>query len=259
VTRPRASRALAALVCAALIGAGCGDDESSDSEREGTITVSAATSLTDAFTRIGDDFTAAHPGVEVTFNFDSSSTLSAQILEGAPADVFASADEANMIKLTDESRIDGEPEVFARSELVIVTKPGNPEGITGLADLADVGVVALCGADVPCGKYAQQALDAAGVVIPETNVTRGQNARATLTAVAEGDALAGIVYVTDAASAGEAVATVAIPAEQNAIATYPIAVLADASDAELAAAFVAYVLGDDGQAVLEEFGFLSPA
>ena len=196
----------------------------------------------------------------MTFNFDSSSALATQILEGAPADVFASADEANMAKLTDEGLIAGEPEVFARNELVIVTKPGNPEGIETLADLADAGVISLCGEEVPCGKYAEQALDdGRASTIPESSVTRGQNVGATLTAVTEGDAVAGIVYVTDAEAAGDAVEAVAIPADANVIATYPIGVLEASGNAELAEAFVAYVLGDEGQAVLKEYGFLPPA
>jgi molybdate transport system substrate-binding protein len=257
---------LAPGVVLMLVLVGCGSDDSdetassttADSELEGAITVSGATSLTDALTQIGDDFSAANPGVEVTFNFDSSWTLATQILEGAPADVFASADEANMTKLTDESLIAGEPEVFARNELVIVTKPGNPEGIADLADLADMGVISLCGEDVPCGRYALEALDDAGVTIPESSVTRGQNVGATLTAVAEGDAVAGIVYVTDARAAGDAVEAVAIPAAVNVVATYPIGVLEASGDAAVADAFVAYVLSDEGQAVLEELGFLPP-
>lgn len=266
------------LAVVGLLLAGCGDDSSDTaassttttestattgspttaaSELEGTVTVSGAKSLTDAFEQIADDFTAANPEVEVTFTFDSSSTLATQIIEGAPADVFASADEANMTKLTEEGLV-GASTVFARNELTIVTKPGNPLGIESLADLVDAGVVSLCAEDAPCGKYAGEALAAAGVTIAESSVTRGQNAGATLTAVAEGDAVAGIVYVTDALGAGDTVESVAIPSDQNVIATYPIAVLEAASDAAVAEAFVAYVLGDEGQAILAEHGFLPP-
>jgi molybdate transport system substrate-binding protein len=200
---------------------------------------------------------AANPGVEVTFNFDASSALTTQIMEGAPADVFASADETHMIKLIDAGLVAGEPQTFARNELVIVTKPGNPEEIAELADLADGGVVSLCGEKAPCGRYAQEALDKAGVTIPESNVTRGQDVGAALTAVTEGDAVAGIVYVTDAEGAGDAVETVEIPTEQNVIATYPIAVLTGASNEEVADAFVAYVVSDEGQSVLAEYGFVT--
>lgn len=224
----------------------------------GEITVSAAASLTEAFDRIKTDFEQANPGTTVTANYDSSTILSQQILDGAPVDVFASADEANMAKLVDADAVAGEPTVFARNQLAIVTKPGNPEGIETLADLADVGVVSLCGQDVPCGRLAGQVLDGAGVAIPESSVTRGQNVRATLTAVTEGDAVAAIVYSTDARSAGDQVETVDIAVADNAIATYPAAVLAEASNAELAEAFVAYVASAEGQAVLEELGFLAP-
>jgi molybdate transport system substrate-binding protein len=246
-------------VAATLIPlAGCSSETTASSEPEGAITVAAATSLTDAFTAIADDFEDANPGVEVTFTFDSSSTLSTQILEGAPADVYASADAANMTTVADESLLAGDPAIFARNELVIITKPGNPEGITSLTDLADAGVIALCGEDVPCGTYAGEALEAAGVTIDESSITRGQNAGATLTAVAEGDAVAGVVYVTDARSAGDTIDAVTIAADANVTATYPIGVLEAADDAAVADAFLAYVLSDAGQAVLEEHGFLPP-
>ena len=277
----RSFTAMAALTAVAgLLLAGCGSDSSTDTAStttaaglsshlggsaptsasgvEGTVTVSAASSLTAAFTRIGESFAAANPGAEAAFNFGASSALSAQILDGAPADVYASADEANMTLLTDADLIAAGPEVFARNELAIVTKPDNPEGISGLTDLADVGVVALCGEEVPCGKLAKQALDGAGVSIPESSVTRGQDAKATLTAVAEGDAVAGIVYVTDAEAAADSVESVAIPADQNVFAVYPIGVIAASDNADVATAFMDYVLGDSGQAVLEQLGFLPP-
>lgn len=253
------------VVVTGVLAAGCGDTGSAntstagDDGPEGTITVSAATSLTKAFSDIGEDFSAANPGAEVTFSFDASSALATQIIEGAPADAFASADESNMTTLVDAGLVAGEPAVFARNELVIVTKPGNPEGIESLADLADAGVISLCGAEVPCGRYAAEALTKAGVSIDEADVTRGQNAGATLTAVSEGDAVAGIVYVTDAEGAGEAVEAVAIPEAENVVATYPIGVLGSSEAPEVATAFMDYVLGDEGQAALLEYGFLPPS
>lgn len=226
------------------------------SDLTGTITVSAAASLTAPFTTIGEHFMEANPGTEVTFNFDSSGTLATQVLDGAPADVFASADAADMAELTDADLIAGEPEVFARNRLAIVVKKGNPTGVKTLADLA-TGTVSLCGTEVPCGRYADQILSEAGVTIPESSVTRGQNVKATLAAVAEGDADAGIVYLTDIT--GDMVEAVEIPEDGNAIATYPIGVIAASANAATAEAFLAYVLSDDGQAVLEEAGFLPPA
>lgn len=276
----RSVKLLLALVAAmSLLVAGCGsgskdatsgtttatapaagsDTTAAASTLTGTITVSAAASLTEAFTQLGDDFHAVHPDTTVDLNFDSSSTLSAQIIDGAPADVFASADIINMTKLTDADRIAGEPQAFARNALVIVTKPGNPAGITGLADLVDVGVVSLCGAEVPCGKFAQQALDTAGITIGASNITRGQNVKATLTAVTQGDAVAAIVYVTDALAAGSAVTTVTIPPAQNVVATYPIGVVAGSGNATVARAFMDHVLSTDGRAVLQRFGFLPPS
>lgn len=270
--------ALLVLVVALLTGCGSDSDDSAatttapeattttDSTTttpslEGKITVSAAASLRDAFTAIAADVNETNPDFEIEFNFDSSSTLATQIIEGAPADVFASADEKNMTKLAEADKVDGESTIFARNELVIVTKPGNPAGIESLADLAAAaqeGVISLCGEDVPCGRYAAEALTAAGVTIPETSVTRGQNVTATLTALTEGDAVAAIVYATDALAAGDAVTTIKIPADHNVIASYPIAAVSGSEQADLANAFVEAVLSDAGQKILETYGFLPP-
>lgn len=225
---------------------------------EGRITVSAAASLTEAFGEIAKQFEARNPGVEVTSNFDASSALVEQIRQDAPVDVFASADEANMEKLVGDGLVEGTPEVFARNEAVIVTKPGNPDGIKGLADLADVGVVALCGEEVPCGKIAAKLLAEAGVTIPADRITRGQNVKATLGAVVNGDARAGIVYVTDAKAAGDGVASVRIPESPASINVYPIGVLKASGHKAVAAAFVRYVVSARGQAVLGAAGFLPP-
>ncbi len=224
----------------------------------GTLTIPAAASLTEPFTAIRTSFEAANPGVtDVAFSFDSSSRLAEQIRQGAPADVFASADEASMATLVDAGLVAGTPQVFARNQLAIVVKAGNPRRVRGLADLASVGTVSLCGSEVPCGRYADQVLQRAGVSIPVDTVTRGPNAKATLGAVADGDADAGIVYVTDVT--GDRVEAVSIPADQNAVASYPIAVLAEARNPGAAQAFVAQVLGPDGQAALRAAGFLPPS
>jgi molybdate transport system substrate-binding protein len=256
-----------------LVAAGCGgdDDDSSGSsattaaattttgaKATGSVTVSAAASLTEAFNKMGTDFTAANPDAKVTFNFGSSGTLATQIQQGAPADAFASADEDNMNKLVTAGLVDGTPTVFATNKLVIVTKPGNPKNVKGLSDLPNLSTVSLCGETVPCGKYAAQILQTAGVTIPENKVTRGQDVKATLAAVTTGDADAAIVYVTDAKSAADTVDTVAIPDAQNAIATYPIATLEASGNKETSQAFIDYVMSDEGQATLQSFGFLPP-
>jgi molybdate transport system substrate-binding protein len=246
-----------AMAMMLIVACGSSDDEASnDTDRDGTVTVSAAASLTDVFTEIGGDFTAANPGMDVRFNFGSSSTLAGQIADGAPADAFASADEANMNKLVDAKLVEGDPIVFARNELTIVVPAGNPKNVRTLDDLASVGTVSLCGREVPCGRYADQVLQEANVAIPESSVTRGQDVKATLGAVAEGDADAAIVYVTDVT--GDGIEAIAIPDAQNAIATYPIAGLASSSHPEIVRAFVAHVLSPAGQARLTAAGFLPP-
>jgi molybdate transport system substrate-binding protein len=254
---------------AVLVATGCGSDSDPTSHPSisttttatvaGAITVSAAASLTEAFTEIGADFEHANPEATATFNFGSSGTLATQIEQGAPADGFASADEANMDTLMTAGLVAGEPEVFARNRLVIVTKPGNPDHVQNLSDLADMDVVSLCGLAVPCGTYADQVLTTAGVTIPAGRITRGQDVKTTLGAVTTGDADAAIVYATDAKSAGDAVEAVTIPDAQNVVATYPIAVLAAGANQAVARAFVVYVSRPKGQATLRSFGFLPPS
>jgi molybdate transport system substrate-binding protein len=270
----RMPQGLALVVALAFVGSACGSSGPAStgttaapggaapgtdpSPVTGALTVSAAASLTTPFKRIGEDFKQANPGVtEVTFTFDSSSTLATQIQNGAPADLFAAADDASMKKLAEANLILGPPTQFARNQLTIVVKKGNPDGVRSLADLATVGTVALCGRDVPCGRYADQILDAADVTIPEDQITRGQNAKATFTAVAEGDADAGIVYLTDVT--GDKIEAVVIPDAQNAMATYPLAVITASTNPSAAQAFIAYVSSAAGQDVLEAAGFLPPA
>jgi molybdate transport system substrate-binding protein len=259
--RNRIHLLLALLVPLPIVAGGCGDSTQTSgstpaSNLTGTITVSAAASLTAPFTTMGDDFEAANAGVDVTFNFDSSSTLATQIQDGAPADGFASADEANMTRLTDANLIAGNPQGFARNRLTIVVKKGNPRNVQTLADLATAGTISLCGREVPCGKYADQILHAANVTVPTDQITRGQSVNATLSAVADGDADAGIVYVTDAT--GDNVEAVPIPDTQNATATYSIGAIAVSANRATMEAFIAYVLSATGQSTLQSAGFLPP-
>lgn len=257
----------ALLLAVALVGAAaCSDDGASTASptartasASGSITVSAAASLTEAFDEIGSRFGRANPDAKVAFNFGSSGTLATQIRQGVPADAFASADTATMDTLVAADVVVGEPAVFARNRLVIVTKPGNPEQVRTLIDLARLDVVSLCGSEVPCGKYAEEILGRARVRIPEDHVTRGQDVKATLGAVTTGDADAAIVYATDARVVRDSVTTVAIPDAQDAIATYPIAVLKASGNRGTARAFVDFVLSRAGQSVLRAHGFLPPA
>jgi molybdate transport system substrate-binding protein len=224
----------------------------------GTITVAAAASLTDAFNQLKTDFEKANPDATVVVNFGGSSTLVNQIQGGAPVDVFASADGANMQKVVNGKQVTAQPTAFVTNLLAIVVKPGNPKGVKSLSDLANLDVVSLCAPPQPCGTYADQILTQAGVSIPADHITRGADVKATLTAVSTGDADAAIVYVTDAKAAGSAVTTVAIPAWQNAFAIYPIAPVAASSNADLADAWIKYTVSAAGQKTLQSYGFLPP-
>jgi molybdate transport system substrate-binding protein len=224
----------------------------------GSITVSAAASLTEAFTKMGTDFQKANKGTTIMFNFAASSALVTQIQGGAPSDVFASADGTNMQKLVTGGQVTTEPTVFASNLLTIVVKPGNPKKVKSLNDLPNLDTVSLCGETVPCGKYADQILTQAGVTIPPEKITRGADVKATLNAVTTGDADAAIVYVSDAKSAGSTVATVSIPTWQNAYAIYPIAPIAATTNSSLANAWIQYTVSPAGQKTLQSFGFLPP-
>lgn len=242
------------LVTVGLVTAGCGGD---DSSAEGDVVVFAAASLTDAFTELGAAFEADNPDTTVTFNFAGSSDLVTQINEGAPADVFASADLNNMTKLTDAGNHASDPEVFTTNLAEILVAAGNPKGIAGVADLANPDLVVIsCSPEVPCGRYAQQILDNAAVTVEFKSLE--ENVRAVVSKVTLGEADAGIVYVTDVINAGDAAEGVEIPADVNITAEYPIVVTKDAPNAEAAEAFVDFVLSDDGQEILESYGFLSP-
>ena len=223
----------------------------------GSITVFAGSSLTDAFKKAGDQLKLKNPGTEFTFNFGSSSTLATQIINGAPADVFASADDTNMQKIVDAKLNDRAPAIFVRNRLQIAVAAGNPKQITSLADLAKPGlIVVLAAPTVPAGKFALESLQKAGVTV---NVASQEvDVRAVLTKVTLGEADAGIVYVTDVKSAGTKVAGVDIPEQHQVLARYPIAVVKDSKNPRLARASVGYLLSDEGQRLLAEFGFSKP-
>jgi molybdate transport system substrate-binding protein len=255
-------RLVATFVVAGTVLVGVGGTttvaEAKQQKLSGSITVAEAASLTDAFAEIAAKFQKQNKGATITLNPAASSALVTQIQGGAPADVFASADLTNMDKLVTSGNVKAAPQTFARNQMEIVTKPGNPKGVKSVTDLPNVGVVALCGATVPCGVYATNILNRAKVTIPESSITRGADVKTTLAAVTQGDAQAGIVYVTDAKAAGSTATGVEIPEHENVIAVYPIAPIAGTSNGKLANAFISYVLSPAGQKILAKYGFLPP-
>ncbi len=248
------------VVSLLLLSAACSGSDSEtggSSGLKGEVLVSAAASLTDAFAEVASAFEEANPEVDVVLNLAGSSALREQILEGAPVDVFASASTSNMDMVVDASEVAGGPQVFARNALQIAVPAGNPAGVTGLEDFArDELLIGLCAEAVPCGDFARQALDNAGVT-PAID-TNEPDVRALLTKVGAGELDAGITYVTDVISTGGAVDGVDIPPEVNVVATYPIAMLTAAPNPDAAAAFVDFVLSDVGQAILARYGFAAP-
>lgn len=232
----------------------------------GELTVFAAASLTDAFERIGEDLAERNPGLTITYNFAGSQALATQLREGAAADVFASANEAQMATAIADGVIAGEPAIFARNRLAIVLPADNPAGLDEPGDLGQTGLrLVLAQPEVPAGRYAREAICrmAADVVtygdgvaerVAGNVVSEEEDVRDVLTKVRLGEADAGVVYASDARAAGNDVAVIEIPDAVNVHASYPIAAVAN-GDTDLAAAFMGFVLGAEGQAVLADFGF----
>ncbi|WP_442790533.1 molybdate ABC transporter substrate-binding protein [Nonomuraea sp. NBC_01738] len=220
------------------------------------VTVFAAASLTGTFTELGKTFEAAHPGITVKFNFGSSATLAQQIVQGAPADVFAAASPATMKTVTDAARA-AAPTTFARNTLQIAVPKDNPAKVDELKDLADASVkVALCAEQVPCGAAAVKALGAAGLKV--TPVTLEQDVKATLTKVELGEVDAALVYRTDVIASAGKVTGIEFPEADKAVNDYPIATLAKAPAGDLAKQFVDLVLSQPGKDVLTAAGFRAP-
>jgi molybdate transport system substrate-binding protein len=265
------SRSVLTLTVAATVGllAGCGSSSTTGTSTtsssvstsgsataavSGTVNVFAAASLKEAFTKIGQQFEAAHPGVKVVFNFGPSSALATQITQGAPADVFASASAKNMDQVVEQATA---PKKFASNVMEIAVPAEDPAHITRLSDLAKPGVkVALCQSAVPCGVTAAKILTNAKLKL--TPVTEEVDVKAVLTKVTLGEVDAGIVYVTDVRAAGAKVKGIEIPADVNASTTYPIATLTKAPNKPAAQAFTDYVLSADGAGVLTAAGFARP-
>ncbi|QBE47941.1 molybdate ABC transporter substrate-binding protein [Leucobacter triazinivorans] len=273
-TRARTRIAAAAAVgAAALLLLGCSAPSTSapstsapaegtaaaGGEFEGELTVFAAASLQPAFEQLAERFTAQHPRVTLTQTFDGSSVLATQIQSGAGADVFASADEANMQKVVDAGLIESEPATFATSELVIAVAPDNPLGIETLADLARpatggaLPVVVVCAAEVPCGTASRTLLERDGVALDPAS--EEQNVTAVLTKVRGGEADAGLVYHSDVLRSGDEVVGVPIPGAEDAAGAYMIAPVVGSASPEAAAAFVDFMGSEEAQRVLADLGF----
>ncbi|BCJ74830.1 molybdate-binding protein [Catellatospora sp. IY07-71] len=251
-----AGLALVAALGTAACGSG-GEPQASGAGVAGDVTVFAAASLTESFTKLGREFENAHPGTKVTFNFAGSSALATQITQGAPADVFAAASPATMKTVADAGDADGTPTVFVKNQLVIAVPKGNPKGVTTLAQLSRPELkVALCAEQVPCGTAAKKALDAAGVTVPP--VTLEQDVKAALQKVRLGEVDAALVYRTDAKAASAEVDGVEFPESAQASNDYPIVVLKNAPNRAAARAFLDFIASERGRAVLGEAGFQTP-
>jgi molybdate transport system substrate-binding protein len=230
---------------------------SAQKKPSGEITVFAAASLTESFDAMAKQFQKQYPDIDVRFSYDASSNLATQINQGAPADVFASADADNLQKTIDAETVTPPPVVLARNRLEIAVEKGNPKKIKSLADLQKPGlVVVLCADQVPCGKYAAQSLEMAGVTV--SPASKEENAKATLSKVSIGEADASIVYVTDVRAAKGTTSGVKIADKVNVIATYPMAVVKQSQNGTAAKAWVKFVTSKEGQAILRKFGFLPP-
>jgi molybdate transport system substrate-binding protein len=244
--------------CAGAAGGQPAPDSSASAALDGSITVFAAASLKNTFTDLAEQFEAANPGTTVELTFAGSSDLATQITEGAPADVFASADEKTMAALVDAALVtDGAPVDFATNVLEIAVPPSNPAGITTFAGLAEPGVkTVVCAPQVPCGAATVAAEAATGVTL--SPVSEESSVTDVLGKVTSGEADAGLVYVTDVRGAGDAVEGIPFPEASQNVNTYPIAVVDDSKAETLAQAFVEFVTGRAGTAVLRSAGFGAP-
>lgn len=238
------------LVLSAAALAGCSDDGGRT-----RLTVLAASSLTDAFTDLEGSYEARNPDIDVTLSFDSSSILAAQVIAGAPADVLATADEVTMTSVADRGDLlAGAPVAFARNTLVLVTPSDNPAGILDVGDLERDDVeVAVCVPEAPCGEATERLLELDGLDV--SPATLEDNVRSVLTKVTIGQVDAGIVYVSDAQAAGDAVASMRIPNSSEVVTVNAIATVAASEHSDAAQEWVDLVLSDEGQQTLASYGF----
>lgn len=242
-------------VALALLAAACGRPAAMPAAKPAR--VFAAASLTAVFTALAAAFEKANPGARIELHFAGTPNLVMQVQQGELPAVFASADEANMQKLVDANVLAGAPRVFATNGLAIVVRAGNPAGIRQLAALAKPGArVALCGPEVPAGRYARHALAKAGVHVQ--SVSDEPNVRALVTKVQLGELDAAIAYRTDGHGLDGKVTLVDVAPEHDVVAKYPIALVRGAEAGDVGAAFVEFVLSPSGQQLLQSFGFRAP-
>lgn len=242
-----------ALLVALLLAAGCGSSHvDGPGALEDEVVVLAASSLTEPLELIADAFERAHPDMDVKLSFDGSSTLATAILQGAPADVFASADEASMARLTDERAAAAPPTIVATNGLEIAVAHDNPFRIAGMGDLVPPVVVALCDREAPCGAYAAAAFARAGLPVPQAG--REPNVKAVLTKVQLGEADAGLVYRTDLRDV-DGVDGVALPGSAQVVVRYPVAPVADAPHPRVARVFVDFLRSAAAQRIFRQTGF----
>jgi len=262
----RVRRLIGVGLAVGLAAVGCSSSPNNGSSRV-TLTVLAASSLKNVFPMIGDRFTQAHPDVAFSFSFAGTDSLTAQIEQGAPADVFAGASKTYGEELSSKGLIDAFSPLCTNS-LVLVVPPSNPAGIQSLTDLTKPGVKLVIGSEtVPVGAYTRTVLANLNAVYGQgfsdsvlANVVSNEdNVEGVLTKVESGEADAGFVYVTDSKAAGSAVTTMELPSDAQAIATYQIAVVKSSKHAADAQAFVSFVLGPTGQGLLAAAGFGPPA
>ena len=252
-----------------MVGLGaCSASSGGPDVAERELSVFAAASLREAFEEMGAQFEGANAGVRVVFNFAGSQQLAQQIGQGAPADVFASANQAQMDEVIATGDVaSGTEQVFARNQLVVIYPADNPANLQGLQDLARPGVrLVLAAAEVPVGQYTMEFLEKASTEaafgegfregVLGNVASYEENVRAVLSKVALGEADAGIVYTSDVAGKASEIGRIEIPAALNTIAEYPIAAIQGAGQEELARRFIEYVLSEEGQAVLARYGFI---
>lgn len=265
-------RLLLSLIALCLLMIGCGTAPTTGSSTPAPITLNvfAAASLTESFKEIATQYQASHPNIKISYNFNGSQILVQQIINGANADIFASADQANMQKATDAGQV-GTPQIFAKNRLAIIIPASNPGKIITLKDLAKKGLkIVVAAPAVPVGKYSLQALDNMAKIsdygltyesaVKANFVSQEDNVKAVVQKVQLGEADAGIVYLTDiTAAVANQVKIIDIPDPFNVVAEYPIAVTKSTAHPSEAQAFMQYILSPDGQAILKKFHFISDA